>query len=185
MKRFGKYFAMIALFGAALALPAAAQFRNDPRDDDDYYGRGRYNTNIRATVQNLRNNARYFERLTNRIEDRRDDDRNRRGGWGNWGNWGNWGSRNANYGRIEDLADDFKKATEKLADKYGNGRNLNKSRDEAYRVIEIGRSLDAEISRSPRRSELRSAWEQIRYDLDVIARLYGIDTYRRPNRFPF
>jgi hypothetical protein len=188
MKQLVKYFAIMALLGAVLVLPAAAQWRNDPRDDDYYgrnddgYGRRGY-ANIRYNVQNLKENARNFERLTNRLKDRRDD-RNR-GGWGNWGSWGNWGGRNTDYRRIENLADDFRKATEKLADKYGNGRNLDKSRDAAYRVIEIGRELDSEISRSSRRGELRSAWEQIRYDLDTIARVYGFNGYRRTNRFPF
>lgn len=186
----------MTLFGAAAVLPAAAQWRNDPARDDDYYGRRdddyygrrdgyynrRYYSNIRPTIFNLRNNAREFERLTNRVEDRRDDRRDR---WGNWGSWGNWGGGRPDYGRIEDLADDFKKATDKLLDKYGNGRNPDRSRDEARRVLEIGRRLDAEISRSPRRGELRNAWDQIRYDLDTVARYYGLGNFGRGNRFPF
>ncbi|HXF42819.1 MAG TPA: hypothetical protein VNK26_03695 [Pyrinomonadaceae bacterium] len=144
------------------------------------YRDGRYYPNygnLRSRVDGLKYRARQFEQLTNRLEDNRDDRDDRGWGWGNWGNW-NRGNRR-DYGRLEDLGDDFKKAAEKFADKFGNGRNLNNSRDAAYRLLEIGREIDNEIRRGRYNSQVRNLWTQIRYDLDEVARVYNYG-YNRP-----
>ncbi len=157
---------------------ASAQWGGRDRDDD-YYGNGRYNRNLRATIQNLKNRARNFESATNRAEDRRDDrddDRwgnNRNGNWGGWGNNRNGGYRGGNYGRLEDLADDFRKATDRLEDAYGNGRNLNGSRDEARRVLDIGNQIENELRNLRGGRNLDRQWSQIRYDLNAINDVYG------------
>lgn len=196
-----------------LALPsvASAQWRDRDRDDDydrngSYnrnggYGNGSYNRNLRGTIQNLKNRARNFERTTNRVEDRRDDrdDRwgNRNGGYGNSRNGGWYG--NGNVGRIEDLADSFKRATDDLADAYGNGRNLRNSEDEARRVLDIGNQIDQELRNIRGGQQLGREWNMIRRDLDAIASVYGYGnrnnnrnrngTYNRNgdwrNRIPF
>lgn len=165
-----------------LALPsvASAQWRDRDRNDDygrnGGYGNGSYNRNIRGTIQNLKNRASNFERTTNRVEDRRDDrdDRrgNRNGGWGNQRNRGGWYG-NGNVGRIEDLADQFKRATDDLADDYGNGRDLRNSQDEARRVLDIGNQIDQELRNVRGGQQLNREWNMIRRDLDAVASVYG------------
>lgn len=177
MNRISKLFAVSAFALMLLALPTvtSAQWGNRDRDDD-YYGNNRNNRNLRATIQNLKNRARNFERTANRVEDRRDD-RDDDDRWGNRGPWGNrnggWNNRGGNYGRIEDLADRFKRATDELADEYGNGRNLNNSRDEARRVLDIGNQIENELRNLRGGRGLERQWSQIRYDLNAISNVYG------------
>ncbi|MDM7922862.1 MAG: hypothetical protein QUS14_11225 [Pyrinomonadaceae bacterium] len=175
MKRFKQIFAIGVFSLMVLALPsiASAQWRDRDRDrDDDYYGNARYNRNMNATIQNLRNRARNFERVTNRIEDRRDDRDDR------WGRRGNWGG---NYGRIEDLADRFAKATDRLAKEYRNDRDLRDSRNEARRVLDIANDIENEL-RNTRDRNLERQWSQIRYDLRALSSYYGSGGYN--NRYP-
>ena len=153
-----------------LALPSVASAQWGGRDrDDDRYGNRRYNRNIRGTLQSLKNKARNFENATNRVEDRRDDRRDDRNDdrWG--GIWGNNRRRGGDVGRLEDLADRFRKATDDLADDYGNGRDLNGSRDEARRVLEIGNQIENEIRNIRGGRNLDRQWSQIRSDLNINA----------------
>ncbi len=175
MKGFTKMASIFALALFVLALPdvASAQWRDRDRDDDYYgrndnYGNRRYNRNIRGTIQNLKNRARNFERRLDRIDDRRDDRYNRRDRFDN----------------LEELADRFARATNDLADEYGNGRNLNGSRDEARRVLDIGSQIESYMYRGGRGGRNGSnEWNQISYDLRVIADAYGLDYYNdRGNR---
>ena len=190
MNRITKLFALGAFALMFLALPSVASAQWGGRDrDDDRYGNGRYNRNIRGTLQSLKNKARNFENATNRAEDRRDDRDDRRGGI-----WGNNRRGNGDVGRLEDLADRFRKATDKLADEYGNGRNLNGSRDEARRVMEIGNQIENEIRNLRGGRNLDRQWSQIRSDLNVVADVYGgsygngrnrNDNWRNRLPFPF
>lgn len=168
-----------------LALPSIASAQWYPGGNGGYgnggYGNGSYNRNIRGTLQNLKNRARNFETATNRAEDHqddRDDDRwgNRNGGYGNRN--GGWGNRNGNwnrgdYSRLEDLADNFKKATDRLEDAYGNGRNLNRSRDEANRVLSIASQIENELRNVRGNRNLERQWSQMRNDLHMISNVYG------------
>lgn len=169
----------IAAFAlAVMALPtvASAQWRDRDRNDD-YYGNGNYNRNIRGTLENLRNKARNFERTTNQIDDRRD---NRNDRWGR-NDRGNWGGNRGNVSRLEDLADNFKKATDKLRKEYGNGRNLNGSRNEARRVLDLGQQIDQEMRRIRVNRQAQNEWNRIRQDLNVVAQVYG---YNNRGNFP-
>lgn len=168
MNRIKQIFAISAFSLMVLALPsiASAQYRDRNRNDD-YYGNARYNRNINATIQNLRNRARNFERLTNRVEDRRDDRDDR---------WGNRGGYNNNIGRLEDLADRFAKATDRLAREYRNDRDLRDSRNEANSVLSIGNQIESELSRSRNRN-LDRQWAQIRNDLRILASTFGNGGY--------
>jgi hypothetical protein len=177
MNRISKFFAISAFALTVLALPTvtSAQWGGQNRDDD-YYGNNRNNRNLRATIQNLKNRARNFETATNRAEDQRDDrdDQwgNRNGSWGNNRN-GGWNNRGGNYGRLEDLADNFRRATDRLEDAYGNGRNLNGSRDEARRVLDIGNQIENELRNLRGGRNLERQWSQIRNDLNAISNVYG------------
>jgi hypothetical protein len=183
MRSLKSLIAISAFSLVVLALPsiASAQWR-----DDDYYGRnggygnGSYNRNIRGTAQNLKNRARNFERLTNRIEDRDDDRRNDRYGRGGYGGYGGYGRGNVS--RLEDLADNFKRAADRFADSYGNGRNLNNSADEARRLLEIGGQIDQELYQARGGQRLSREWSMIRQDLNVIGSVYGYGGYN--NGYP-
>jgi len=190
MNRITRFFTVAAFALMILALPTVASAQWGGRDRDDDYGNGRYNRNIRGTLQSLKNRARNFEQATNRAEDRRDDRRSDRDDarWG--GIWnGNGNRRSGNVGRLEDLADRFRRATDDLADSYGNGRNLNGSRDEARRVLDIGNQIENELRNLRGGRNLDRQWSQIRSDLNVIASVYGGNYGNRNsdwrNRIPF
>lgn len=176
MKGFTKMASIFALALVVLALPAVASAQWRDRDrDDDYYGRnddyrnGRYNRNIRGTIMSLRNRARNFERRLDRMEDRND----------RWGNNDRWGRNNNRIDDLERLADRFARATDELADEYGNGRNMNNSRDEARRVLDIGYQIENLMYRSGgrRRNNGANDWGQISNDLRIIADAYGMGSY--------
>lgn len=117
---------------------------------------GRYNRNLRATVENLKNNARRFE---DRIDNERDRDRyGRRGGSNN----------------LENLANRFKRATDRLEDRYDDRGDFNDSYDEARNVLNIGQQIDYEMSRSNVSSAARRDWSRIEADLRVLANAYNI-----------
>ena len=180
MNRITKVFAISAFALVVLGLPAiaSAQWRDRDRDDD-YYGNGRYNRNIRGAIQDLRERSIDFEKATDSSRDRRDDRDDR---WGNRGPWGgNRGGYGGDYGRLETLADHFRKAADDLADSYGNGRNLNGSRDEARRVLDLGNQIENEM-RNLRGRNLDRQWSQIRRDLNVISDVYG--NYYGNGRYP-
>jgi hypothetical protein len=177
MKRFTNLASILALSMVVLILPAvaSAQWRNGNGNgngngnNDDYYRNGSYNRNLRGTIQNLKNRARNFERRLDRV-----DDRNNNTGWGN--------NNNRRYDSLEQLADRFARATNDLANEYGNGRDLNGSRNEARRVLDIGSQIDNILyrSRSGNR-QVANEWDKISYDLRVLADTYGLN-YRNGNQ---
>lgn len=176
MKRYTTIASIFALALVVLALPAitSAQWRNrdddyygrNNRNDDDYYGNSRYNRNIRGTIQNLKNRARNFERRLDRIDDRND----------------RYGRNNNRYDNLEELSDRFSRATNDLAGAYGNGRNLNGSRDEARRVLDIGSQIENALYRSRSNRNAANEWNQISYDLRVLADTYGLGYYNGGGR---
>ena len=181
MKRFTKIASIFALALVVLALPSLASAqrrdrdyrdddyygRNNRNDDDDYYGNRRYNRNIRGTIQNLKNRARNFERRLDRIDDR---------------NNGGWNGRYNNNDNLEQLADRFVRATNDLADEYGNGRNMNGSRDEARRVLDIGSQIENAMYRSRGNRNISNDWNQISYDLRILADAYGLNYHNNRDR---
>ena len=185
---------MFALALVVLALPSitSAQYSNRDRDrDDDYYGNGNrngnggygngsYNRNIRGTIQNLRNRARNFERRLDRMDDRNNDN-------------DRYGRNNNRYDNLEELSDRFSRATDDLAGAYGNGRNLNGSRDEARRVLDIGSQIENALYRSRGNRNAAGEWSRISSDLRVLSDTYGLGNYNGSrnrntdwrNRVPF
>jgi hypothetical protein len=177
MKRFTKIASILALSLVVLALPsiASAQWRDRDRDDDNYgrnddrYGRtddyrnSGYNRNIHGVIQNLRSHARNFERRLDRVNDRNDRYGNDRYG------------RNNRYDNLEQLSDRFARATDDLADAYGRGRNMNNSRDEARRVLDIGSQIENALYRSRSNRNASGEWNQISRDLRIVANAYGLN----------
>src|SRR5215204_3682185 len=162
MNRFKNLFAVFAFSLIVLALPtiASAQWRND---DDDYNRSGRYDRNLESTIKNLKNRSKEFARRLDRELDRsRYDNRNRED-------------------RLNALADDFRRATERLDKKYDGRGDYRNSQDEARRVIQLGSQLDTALYRS-RLNNLQGDWNRIQQDLDVLANAYGYNNNNRNNR---
>lgn len=169
MNRFRSLVAIFAFSFLVLSLPviASAQWR-DNRRNDDYYGNSRYNRNLNATIKNLKNRSRQFERRIDRELDRSRIDGTRR------------------EDRINDLAGDFAKAADRLDDKYDNRRDYRRSQDEARRVLQLGSQIDRFMSRARLSYNVQNDWNRIRQDLRVISNAYGgyydDDYYRRDRR---
>lgn len=188
MTRFTKVASILALSMLVLILPAVASAqwngnnRNDDdyyrngrnnRNDDDYYRNGSYNRNMRGTIQNLKNRARNFERRLDKIDDRNDDRYGNNGGWGN--------NNNRRMDDLQRLADRFVKATDDLANEYGNGRDLRGSRDEARRVLDIGSQIENRLYNSRSNRQASNEWDKISYDLRALAQAYGLNYSNRGN----
>jgi len=174
MNSIKKYLSIAAFSLLVLGLPAiaSAQYGNGGYYPNGGYGNGGYGNNgyygnIRSTVQNLKMQAQNFERLT---------DRNGRYG-NNGGGWGRYDNND-----LEDLADRFAKATDRLEDKYGRGRNLDNSADEARRVLDIASQIDQSMYRSRSDYAAQNVWDQIRNDLQIVANTYGYNYYNNGNR---
>src|SRR5215217_8258379 len=146
-------FSIFAAAILALALPAAAsaQWGRYPQDrypDDRDYGRGRYDDRgLRDSVHRLDRLAKDFERDMDRALDR---------------------SR-ANGSRREDQINNqihqFRDAVGDLKSRVGNGRDLNRSADEARRVLQEADQLD----RVARIGRFTSQWSQIQHELRYIS----------------
>jgi uncharacterized protein YcbK (DUF882 family) len=157
-------FSILAAALLALCLPAVAaaqwdRYPDNQRNRDQDYGRnGRYDDRyLRDSVQRLDRLAKDFEREVDRSLDRSRRD----------------GTRNED--RINRQVRQFRNAVSDLKSRVGNGRDLNRSRNEAQRVLQEGRQLDRIGNRS-------SLWSQIRQELNVIAQAYGSYGYNDNNR---
>lgn len=171
MNRFKNLITVFAFALLILGLPAiaSAQWRNDR--DDDYYGRNRNNRNLQATIKNLKNRSKQFERRLSRELDRdRYDDRDR------------YGIRNRG-DRVENIAEDFRNAAARLDDEYDGRNDYDDSYDEAQRVLQLGSQLDRALSRTRMSYDLQNQWNQIQNDLRQLSNAYG-GSYRnnRNNR---
>jgi hypothetical protein len=155
-------FSIFAVALLALCLPAVAVAQwnrypdNQGNRDRDY---GRY---VRDSVHRLDRLSKDFERQVDRSLDRSRRD----------------GTRSED--RINAKVRQFREAVGDLKSRVGNGRDLNRSRNEAQRVLQEARQLDRVGNRSDNR--LSSLWSQIRQELNVIAQAYGSYGYNDGNR---
>jgi hypothetical protein len=167
MTRINKFVALFAFALMAMVLPsiASAQYNGG-------YGNGGYNRDIRGNLDNLKNRAKDFEHQVDRGRD----------------NYGSWGRRGTDDRRLRELADQFTDATKDLRNDYGRGRDLSGSENEARRVLDIASQIDNELYRSGVNRDAQNQWNQIRYDLRVVADTYGYNggyNNRYPNnRYP-
>ncbi|HYN24977.1 MAG TPA: hypothetical protein VES69_08015 [Pyrinomonadaceae bacterium] len=162
-------FSLFAAALLALCLPAVAaaqwdRYPDNQRNRDRDYGRnGRYDDRyVRDSVHRLDRLAKDFEREVDRSLDRSRRD----------------GTRSED--RINAQVRQFRNAVSDLKSRVGNGRDLNRSRNEAQRVLQEGRQLDRIGNRSDYR--LSSLWSQIRQELNVVAQAYGSYGYNDGNR---
>ncbi len=168
MNRFKNLVAVFAFALLVLSLPviASAQWRDNNRRNDDYYGNNRNNrnnSNLNSTIKNLKNRSRDFARRLDRELDRSRID----------------GSRRED--QINALASDFVKATNRLDNEYDNSRDYNRSQDEVQRVLQLGSQLDSAINRGRLNNNIRSDWNRIRQDLRTLSNAYG-GNYNDNNR---
>lgn len=149
---------LIALF---LPVMASAQGGYDPwgRNRNDNYGRydERY---LRDSIHRLDRLAKEFEKDLDRALDRSRTDGTRR------------------EDNLNNQARQFRNAVGNLKSRYGNGRDLNRSRNEAQRVLQEAQQLDRiAATRRIGGNEVASDWAQIRQELRTISNAYGLSSY--------
>lgn len=145
-----------ALFSLAFSVTAAqAQWG---RRDDRY---GRYDgRTLRDAATRIRDRSKDLERDVDRLLDRSRQNGTRR------------------EDRINDQARDFRRAAERFRDRVGDGRDLNRSANEARALLQQGERIENVLQRLRADSRTYSDWAQISRDLDLVASIYNIN-YRR------
>jgi hypothetical protein len=150
-------FSIFAAAILALALPAAAsaQWGRYPQgrypDNRDY---GRDDRGLRDSVQRLDRLAKDFERDMDRALDRsRANGSNRED-------------------RVNNQIHQFRDAVGDLKSRVGNGRDLNRSSNEARRVLQEADQLDR-FARRGFDGRTASEWSQIQQELRYISNVYG------------
>ena len=79
---------------------------------------------------------------------------------------------------------DFRRAVSSLKSNFGNGRDLNRSRDEAERVLQEARQFDRIGRNRGIDSRVASDWSQIQRELQIISDAYGIGYYNNGGYYP-
>lgn len=152
-------FSIFAAAILALSLPAtaAAQWGRDDRDRD--WGRdrgGRYDERaLRDSVHRLDRLAKDFERNMDRALDRSRVN----------------GSQRED--RINNQVHQFRGAVGRLKSRVGNGRDLNRSADEARRVLQEAQQVDRVARPRWFDGRLASDWSNIQRELRLISDVYG------------
>lgn len=152
-------FSIFAAAILALSLPVAASAQWGSRYPQGRYpdnrgGYGRYDEReLRDSVHRLDRLAKDFERDMDRALDR---------------SRANGTDRED---RINDQIHRFRDAVGDLKSRVGNGRDLNRSANEARRVLSEGQQLDRVVRRFDNRSS--SQWYQIQQELRFISSVYG------------
>jgi hypothetical protein len=155
-----------ALFALSLPVTAAAQWGNRYPSDRGYR---RYDERaVRDSVHRLDRLAKDFERDMDRALDR---------------SRANGTDRED---RINDQVHQFRDAVGDLKSRVGNGRDLNRSADEARRVFQEAQGIDRVTRRFDNR--VASRWNSIQRELEFLGDVYGFrynggygrdDDYRR------
>ena len=159
MKKDTLIFSIFAAAILALALPAtaSAQWGGYPQDNryPDNRGYGRYDDRgLRDSVQRLDRLSKDFERDIDRALDHsRVNGSNRED-------------------QINDQVHQFRDAVGDLKSRVGNGRDLNRSSNEARRVLNEANDIDR-FARRGFDGRTGSQWSQIQQELRYISNVYG------------
>ena len=145
-----------ALFSLALSTAAQAQWgRNDDYRRDRY---GRYDgRTLRDAASRIKGRSRDLERDVDRLLDRSRYDDTRR------------------EDRVNDRAREFRQAADRFRDRVGDGRDLNRSANEARDLLRQGERIGRALERLRADSRTYSTWSQISRDLDLVADIYRIN----------
>lgn len=160
-------FSLFAAAIIALCLPAlaAAQGTYDPwgRNRDDDYRRNRNGNYGRYDERYVRDSIHRLDRLAKELERDVDRalDRSRRDG-----------TRREDV--INNEARQFRNAVGNLKSRFGNGRDLNRSRNEAQRVLQEAQQLERIAGNRRLDNEVANDWAQIRPELRVISDAYNL-----------
>ena len=149
-------FSIFAAAILALALPAAASAQWGRQDRyPDNRGNGRYDDRgLRDSVQRLDRLAKDFERDVDRALDHsRANGSNRED-------------------QINNQVHQFRDAVGDLKSRVGNGRDLNRSSNEARRVLQEADQIDR-VGRRGLDGRAGSEWSQIQQELRYISNVYG------------
>jgi hypothetical protein len=134
--------------------------------DRDYGQNGRYDTRyLRDSIHRLDRLAKDFERDLDRSLDHSRVN----------------GSRRED--QINAEARQFRNAVGDLKSRFGNGRDLSRSQNEAQRVLQEARDLERFGRGRGLDSRTASEWSQIRQELNVIANAYGDYGYRNDDYY--
>jgi hypothetical protein len=169
MNRRSTILSVLAAILVTLSLSGAAAAQgNDPwwgrndrnRDDrrdrrDGYYGRYDERT-LRDAASRIKDRAKDFERDVDRALDRSRVDGTRR------------------EGQINDTVHDFRRAADRFKSSVGNGRDLNRSADEARELVARANQIDRVIGRARLDSRAHSDWSSLNQDLRLVANIYGL-----------
>lgn len=156
-------FSMFAAALLALCLPAIAAAQWGRYPDNRYPDNGRYPDYGRYDDRYVRDTAHRLDRLAKDFEHDMDRalDRSRVNG-----------TRRED--SINDLVHDFRRAAGDFKSRVGNGRDLNRSYNEARRVLQLGDQVERQARTRWFDSRLSSEWSQIRRELQTIEQIYGI-----------
>jgi len=171
-------FSIFAAALLALCLPAvaAAQWGRYPdnRYPDNRYPDNRYPDSGRYDDRYLRDSVHRLDRLAKDFE--RDMDRALDRSRVN-------GSRRED--SINQVVHDFRRAVGDLKSRVGNGRDLNRSYNEASRVLQLADSVERQARPRWFDSRLASEWSQIQRELQTVEDAYGMrGRYDRGGRYP-
>lgn len=156
-------FSMFAAALLALCLPAIAAAQWGRYPDNRYPDNGRYPDYGRYDDRYVRDTAHRLDRLAKDFEHDMDRalDRSRVNG-----------TRRED--SINDLVHDFRRAAGDFKSRVGNGRDLDRSYNEARRVLQLGDQVERQARPRWFDSRLSSEWSQIRRELQTIEQIYGI-----------
>jgi hypothetical protein len=86
--------------------------------------------------------------------------------------------------RMNAQGHDFRRAVGSLKSRFGNGRDLNRSRDEAQRVLQEARQFDRIGRGRGIDNRVASDWSQIQRELQIISDAYGMGYYNNGGYYP-
>ncbi|HVF41787.1 MAG TPA: hypothetical protein VM936_02180 [Pyrinomonadaceae bacterium] len=156
------------LFTLSLSSAASAQYQRDRdrRRDDDYYGRnngrnnngyGRYDERaLRDAAQRIKDRAHRLESDVDRFLDNSRVNGTRR------------------EDRVNSEVQDFRRAADNFKSRVGNGRDVNRSANEARQLLSAGDQVDRMLNRLRVDSRTYADWREIEQDLRFVADVYGV-----------